>query len=200
MMQREEPGSPDRQRRRKERTRAALVQAAREILREGRDGHASIQNVTDLADVGFGSFYNHFASKQELFDAAVASAVADYTDWLDRNLAEDDATGSRLIASIRLTGRLAIVQPETAQILGRHLSALAASGQPLGERIRADIRDALKQKGAGGSSPWETETLTVAALGAIQAVLHRVERASGAEVEEAADVLAEAIARLLRVE
>ena len=56
--------------RRKARTRQALVDAAARLIAEGRGQQASIQEITDAADIGFGSFYNHFESKEQLFQTA----------------------------------------------------------------------------------------------------------------------------------
>ncbi|MEU2778010.1 TetR/AcrR family transcriptional regulator, partial [Streptomyces sp. NPDC007162] len=60
--------------RRRAETRQALIRAARQILAETGDTSASIQAIAERADVGFGSFYNHFESKTELFDASPAWA------------------------------------------------------------------------------------------------------------------------------
>ena len=49
--------------RRKARTRQALVDAAIRLIAEGRGERASVQEITEAADIGFGSFYNHFESK-----------------------------------------------------------------------------------------------------------------------------------------
>ena len=49
--------------RRKARTRQALIDAAVRLIAEGRGDRASIQEITEEADIGFGSFYNHFDSK-----------------------------------------------------------------------------------------------------------------------------------------
>ena len=56
-------GGPTRLDRRKARTRQALIDAAVRLIAEGRGERASIQEITDAADIGFGSFYNHFDSK-----------------------------------------------------------------------------------------------------------------------------------------
>ena len=53
--------------RRKARTRQALIDAAVRLIAEGRGDRASIQEITEEADIGFGSFYNHFDSKEQLF-------------------------------------------------------------------------------------------------------------------------------------
>ena len=52
--------------RRKAQTRQKLITAARAMLASDTAAQASIQEITDTADVGFGSFYNHFSSKAEL--------------------------------------------------------------------------------------------------------------------------------------
>ena len=65
------PPRSDRLDRRKARTRQALVDAAVRLIAEGRGERASIQEITEAADIGFGSFYNHFDSKEELFQTAV---------------------------------------------------------------------------------------------------------------------------------
>ena len=71
--------------RRRERTRNALIGAARKFLSEGRSA-VSIQEITDAADVGFGSFYNHFQSKEQLFDEAVRSARAKHPSRLSHTI------------------------------------------------------------------------------------------------------------------
>lgn len=51
--------------RRKARTRAALVDAAQGFIASGRI-NAPVLEITQAADVGMGSFYNHFDSKDDL--------------------------------------------------------------------------------------------------------------------------------------
>ena len=56
--------------RRKARTRQALIDAAVRLIAEGRGERASIAEITEEADIGFGSFYNHVDSKEQLFGTA----------------------------------------------------------------------------------------------------------------------------------
>jgi AcrR family transcriptional regulator len=61
-----EPLGTGRMFRRRQRTRVSLLRAAYEIMSEqGVDG-AKIKDITDRADVGFGTFYNYFESKDEI--------------------------------------------------------------------------------------------------------------------------------------
>jgi len=54
--------APNRLARRKQRTRTALVKAAQRLIAEGRV-NVPVLEITRAADVGMGSFYNHFESK-----------------------------------------------------------------------------------------------------------------------------------------
>jgi AcrR family transcriptional regulator len=49
--------------RRKAHTRAALINAAQTFIAAGRTNVAIVE-ITHAADVGIGSFYNHFHSKE----------------------------------------------------------------------------------------------------------------------------------------
>src|SRR5271165_4298818 len=68
--------------RRKARTRAALIRAAQSFLAAGKP-EVPILEITQAADVGLGSFYNHFDSKEELFRAAVDDALGLFAAVLD---------------------------------------------------------------------------------------------------------------------
>lgn len=68
--------SGDRQARRRERTRAALLASARlQFARRGVEA-TRINEITDGADLGFGSFYNHFEAKEAIVEAVLEETVA----------------------------------------------------------------------------------------------------------------------------
>ena len=195
-----EPQHPaERQDRRKERTRTALITAAQQLIRDGKAPNVSIKNLTDLADVGFGSFYNHFATKEELFDVAVAAAMGDYFAWLDENLPTDGDPVTRLHDSVRLTGRLVSELPDTAAVLARRFALLEPASDSLGTRMQADVFAAVKA-GNPRLDASEVAILAVAASGAMQAVLSRAQSLTSDETAKAADVLADAVLRLLSLE
>jgi len=185
--------------RRKVRTRAALIAAGQQLIREGLDAHASIQNITDLADVGFGSFYNHFATKDELYDAAIADSMTDYLEWLDEQLPPDADPAKRLYESVRLTGRLATERPLTAAVLSRRFTLVGERNDALGERMRTDVHSALAAANPTLSGN-EVRVLSLAALGAMQTVLSATPTLSAEETAEAGDVLARGVLRLLSLE
>src|SRR5678815_4364976 len=74
--------APNRLVRRKARTRAALVRAAQACIAAGKT-NVPILEITQAADVGMGSFYNHFDTKEELYHAAVDDALDAFGAILD---------------------------------------------------------------------------------------------------------------------
>src|SRR5271166_1235012 len=68
--------STDRRARRREQTREKLLEAARALFaRQGVD-NTRINEITDEADVGFGSFYNHFDSKEAIVETVLADTIS----------------------------------------------------------------------------------------------------------------------------
>lgn len=70
------PAPKSRLERRREDTRRRLMKATYEIIaRRGLEGLV-IQDITEAADVGYGSFYNHFSSKEAVVEAVIDAALA----------------------------------------------------------------------------------------------------------------------------
>src|SRR6478736_944334 len=105
--------------RRKARTRAALVASARELLASRDPSGVSIQEITDMADVGFGSFYNHFESKGDVFDAALEEVLEEHGAMFDALTADIDDPAEVYATSVRLTVRMANTHPQIAKIMQR---------------------------------------------------------------------------------
>ena len=53
----------------RQRTREKLIEATRSLVEERSDEKISIQDITLRADVGLGTFYNHFENKQDIYEA-----------------------------------------------------------------------------------------------------------------------------------
>src|ERR1700744_3395202 len=130
---------PNRLARRKERTRTALVKAAQRLIAEGRV-NAPVLEITQAADVGMGSFYNYFDSKEELFEAAVADVLDAHGAMLDRLTESIDDPAETFAASFRLTGRLFRQRPQESEILLAHGPALLSGQRGLAPRALRDIR------------------------------------------------------------
>ena len=174
--------------RRKAQTRAALVGAARELLRTRDPAGVSIQEITDAADVGFGSFYNHFATKQDLFDAAMDDVLEEHGAMLDELTSHIEDPAEVFAVSVRITARFPRTHPELAQILARSGPRYLTAPSGLAPRALRDLER------AGESDRFRFDDPAVAlacAGGSLLAVLHLAleRRMSAAAVDRAADGL-----------
>jgi AcrR family transcriptional regulator len=154
--------------RRKARTRAALVAAARELLASRDPAEVSIQEITDTADVGFGSFYNHFESKAELFDAALEEVLEEHGALFDALTADMDDPAEVYASSVRMTVRMARTHPQIAKIL--HRTGLKYLNAPDGLAPRA-LRDLHRAKDAGRFRIGDPNLALACAGGAVLGVL-----------------------------
>ncbi|MEJ3749608.1 TetR family transcriptional regulator [Actinomycetes bacterium KLBMP 9797] len=180
--------------RRKARTRAALVSAARAMLTSRDPAGVSIQEITDAADVGFGSFYNHFTSKQELFEAAVDEVIEEHGAMLDEITAGLRDPAEVFAAAVRITARFPKTHPELAKIIERvgprYLTA------PSGLAPRA-LRDLQHAKDVGRLS-FDDPTVALACTGgALLGIVHLgLLQPEPSAVDHAADELAMNLLRM----
>lgn len=86
-------------------TRARLIRCAFEIMSSKGVSKTSIQEVTEAADIGFGTFYNYFASKDDLATAVLDCVIHNLGQRNQlANLDTKDADPILVIAnSVRLT-------------------------------------------------------------------------------------------------
>ena len=179
--------------RRKARTRAALVRAAQALIAEGRTA-VSVLEITQAADVGLGSFYNHFETKEQLYQAAVEDALDTHGAVLDALTTGLDDPAQVFAQSFRLTGRLHRRNPELSKVLLHYGLELATSAHGLAPRARRDIEAAVR---AGRFTVRDTElamvTVAGAALGLGQLLHLRPER----DDAEATDQVTEDLLRML---
>jgi AcrR family transcriptional regulator len=188
------PGGPTRLDRRKARTRQALIDAAIRLIAEGRGERASIQEITEAADIGFGSFYNHFESKDQLFETASSEVLERWGLMIDRASAGTADPAEVFSLSLRLSARLSWTHPEVARfITGAGLDLLDAPG---GLAPRA-MRDIQAGQAAGQFSVGDTEVALSAVAGGLIGLLRLHQRHPERVEESSVDELAEACLRLL---
>jgi AcrR family transcriptional regulator len=134
--------APNRLDRRKARTRAALIRAAQRLIAEGRTS-VPILEITQAADVGMGSFYNHFETKEQLFEAAVEAVMDGYGTLLDELTSNIEDPAEVFACSFRLTGRLQRREPELSRVFLNNVLRLLHTDNGLAPRARRDIKAAM---------------------------------------------------------
>ena len=182
---------PGRLERRKARTRAALIKAAQSFIAAGRVS-VPVLEITQAADVGMGSFYNHFETKEELFAAAVEDALDQHGALLDR-LTEGITDPAVVFAqSFRLTGRLHRREPELSNVLLRHGLQLISANTGIGPRARRDIEAAAR---AGRFTVEDVDLALAVAAGSALALGQLLHEQPNRDDAEATDRVTEAVLR-----
>ena len=182
--------------RRKARTRQALIDAAARLIAEGRGDRASIQEITDEADIGFGSFYNHFDSKEQLFQTASEEVLERWGQMIDRASAGITEPAELFAVGLRITGRLGWTHPEIAAfVTGAGLDVLDSS-HGLAPRARRDIQAG---QATGRFTIPDAEIALSAVTGGLLGLLRTGQRHPERITEASVDQLTEALLRLLGV-
>jgi len=142
------PPQPEGRRARRQReTRAALLGAALDLLRERGIYGTRVEDITQRADVGKGVFYNHFASKEEvvahLLRAALERLDADYF----ARVANESTLSRRIDGLARAQEAFFEDHPEYAMVLhqARGLLLVHAEGADSLRVVLADYLTRLSQ-------------------------------------------------------
>jgi len=182
--------------RRKARTREALIDAAVTLIASGRGERASIQEITETADVGFGSFYNHFESKELLFRTASERLLERWGQTIDAACEGLTDPAEIYATSFRISGRLGWTNQAMARFLvGGGLDLVDAD---LGLAPRA-LRDIKAGQASGRFTVTNAEVALSASAGALLGLLRlRLSRQRGLRVDVVDDTT-QAVLRMLGV-
>jgi AcrR family transcriptional regulator len=132
--------------RRKRETRTRLLDATLRLLAEKGMNSVAINDITEAADVGSGSFYNHFESKEEIFATLVEWVFEEFADTLDR-LASGLSDPAEVVAvCVRHTLMRARREPVWAQLLVREGFSVHALNWGLGQRLLRDSQSGISAK------------------------------------------------------
>lgn len=154
--------------RRKRVTRSSLLQAAYRLMAERGVDAVAINEITEAADVGFGSFYNHFESKEAIYAAVVDWLFEDFGNWIDRLVADVTDPAEVLAIAVRHTMLRAQREPLWGQFLIREGFSARAIDRGLGRRLLRDIRKGIE---AGRFSNLDDFMSLVATAGTVLAAL-----------------------------
>ncbi|MDQ1715710.1 MAG: TetR/AcrR family transcriptional regulator [Frankiaceae bacterium] len=130
------------------RTRTALLEAALTAIEKHGARKATMGDVSRIANVAKGTLYNHFRSKDDLYDAAARAAVAELgqraaTVAASRGLGAGLAVAAAAIAGSPVLARLRSDEPA---VFGAALAAAA------GDETRSAVGAVLAAGGAGADA------------------------------------------------
>jgi AcrR family transcriptional regulator len=139
-------GSYPRGARRRRETRARLLDAALVLVATKGLSSITINEITEAADVGFGSFYNHFESKEGIFTALIEWLFEEFADTLDRLAAGLSDPAEVIAVSVRHTLLRAYREPVWGQLLIREGLSPRALSKGLGQRLLRDSDKGISER------------------------------------------------------
>lgn len=126
--------------RRKLATRASLLDAAFKLMATRGIDAIAISEITEAADVGAGSFYNHFESKEAIHSAVTQRVFDQFADALEASVGHLADPAEVIAVCVRQTIARAAREPDWGRFLLREGYSGRALSQGLGPRLRRDIR------------------------------------------------------------
>jgi AcrR family transcriptional regulator len=137
--------------RRRERTRQDLLDAATGVLAEKGLHETKVSDIAAAADVGVGTFYLHFQTKEALFDAVVEDTVTRLKATVDAARAHGKSAVEKLRLANAALFRFARDNREVFKIVFGHAAAyndLIRRAQAL---FIADVEETIREGIASGA-------------------------------------------------
>jgi AcrR family transcriptional regulator len=158
--------------RRRERTRQDLLAAAERVLAEKGLHDTKISDIAAAADVGVGTFYLHFPTKEALFDAVVEDTMRRFKGTIDaaRESVEDPIDQMR--AANAAFCRFAVDNREVFRIVFGHAAAYNEVIRRAQALFAADVEQSYREGVAKGAfAPLPPALVAQAVIGMATQVL-----------------------------
>ena len=155
--------------RKAEQTRRRLIEAARDQMSEGGPESVTIQTITLKADIGQGTFYNYFASRDEVIDAVILEVVEALGRRLDALTADMKDAAEIYSFSTRHLMHTAVSDPVWGWLVVRLGIAQEGLLSALGPRASRDLQIGVD------SGRFKIESVSIASamtFGSLLSVMH----------------------------
>ncbi len=155
--------------RRKARTRAALLAAARHLFASQGMEQTAIAEIAERADVATGSFYNYFAGKEQLLEALLEDELSRQRELLRARQDQVEDPAEKISIAHRHLVRVAKTDPDWAWLILRLDMPYRAAGATLGQAAEDDLSAGIR---AGRFELANPGLALTASGGALFAVIH----------------------------
>ena|SRR5688572_18089396 len=158
--------------RRRERTRQDLLGAAERVLAEKGLHRTKIADIAAAADVGVGTFYLHFPTKEALFDAVVEDTMRRFKASIDEARRSVDDPIEQMRAANAAFCRFARDNREVFRIVFGHAAAYNEVIRRAQALFAADVEDSVRRGVAiGAFAPLPPALVAQAVIGMATQVL-----------------------------
>jgi len=161
--------NPDRNERRRARTRAALLAAARRLFGERGVDATTIAEIAEEADTAIGSFYNYFRTKEDLLAALLEQVLSEQLERMEARRVGVADPAEAISVAHRHFVRLASEEPEWAWLLVRLDVPYRVTESVLARPAMRDLRAGIA---AGRFNVADPQVALYASGGALTATMH----------------------------
>lgn len=175
-------------------TRRRMIEAAKQQMALGGPESITIQLVTEGADIGQGTFYNYFRSRDELIDTVIIDVVENLGRKLDKLTAGLPDAAYIYSYSARHLMHTAVSDPVWGWFMVRLGIAQEKLLEVLGPRASRDIQIGVD---SGRFSIDSVSLASAMTFGSLLAVMHNY--LDGDRLHDPSDTYAEALLRMVGV-
>jgi AcrR family transcriptional regulator len=129
----------------RDRTRLALIDSAVEIIGAKGMELAKISEITEHAELANGTFYNHFADKDEILQEAAYQVATEMAREIDEDMLSVENAVARVVIATSQAIRLAVEGGTWGAVIVGALQHLPSVRQDLLQFLRADLQQGLEQ-------------------------------------------------------
>lgn len=140
--------------RKKRLTREKLLNAALNLMSEHGFAAVKINEITEQADVGFGSFYNHFESKEAIYAELIETLFEAHGDDIEARTQGLTDPAAVFATAVRLTLIKAGLDPAWGKFLMKQGLSEDALTRGLGQRMLRDLQIGMEQERFTGDDPF----------------------------------------------
>lgn len=127
------------------RTRLELIDSAIEVIGVKGMELAKISDITEQAELANGTFYNHFADKDEILQEAAYQVATEMAREIDEEMLSVESAVARVVIATTRAIRLSVEDGTWGAVMVGALQHLPSVRQDLLEFLRADLQKGLEQ-------------------------------------------------------
>lgn len=131
----------------RENTRRKLIEAALRVMSEKGVEQTAIADITERADVGFGSFYNHFSSKEDIVYTIAVLRAEEFIGMVRVIMANEPDIATALSFNIKAFLSKAVADPIWGWFVIRSQGLIPEINEMFGNEIRRDLDRAVSEAG-----------------------------------------------------
>jgi AcrR family transcriptional regulator len=129
----------------RDRTRLELIDSAIEVIGVKGMELAKICDITEQAELANGTFYNHFADKDEILREAAYQVATEMAREIDEEMRSVESAVARVVIATTRAIRLSVEDGTWGAVMVGALQHLPSVRQDLLEFLRADLQKGLEQ-------------------------------------------------------